>query len=371
MCHNSVTISIAAAKSAAKEPAFFGRFPRSDRRAEVRGLSSVSMDATHDKLTDDEREPGRGDRQAYELLDFGRGRKLERFGEYVLDRPVVGHAEDLVERPEHWSHATARFEIDTAARASSTSGQRGKWKPNARLSPGMAIPGLGGSLVGQNMPTLPERWTIACGGLLLELKPTAFGHVGFFPEQIENWQWIARQLCEPSRQRQSSERRLKILNLFAHTGGSTLAAAAAGAEVVHVDSARAAVAWARRNAELSGLAEAPIRWIVEDAVRFVRREFARQRVRCRDSRPAELRTRRGGRNLEIGPRSARVASRLREIDRSPDALRIADLPLTRRNAGKCRTVAQRGDERRSGRTRIDSYHLRRSPTAGRCCGLGK
>jgi 23S rRNA (cytosine1962-C5)-methyltransferase len=234
------------------------------------------MDATHENArTDDEPGPGRGDSRDYELLDFGRGRKLERFGEYVLDRPGVGRPDDDVERPELWSHATARFEIDANARASATSGQRGKWKPNAPLSPGMAVPGLGGSLVGQTMLSLPERWTIACGGLRLELKPTAFGHIGLFPEQIENWRWIARQLREPSRQRQSSERRPKILNLFAHTGGSTLTAAAAGAEVVHVDSARGAVTWARRNAELSGLTEAPIRWIVEDAVRFVRRELAR------------------------------------------------------------------------------------------------
>jgi 23S rRNA (cytosine1962-C5)-methyltransferase len=234
------------------------------------------MDSTHDNpRAGDQRELCRGDSHDYELLDFGRGRKLERFGEYVLDRPAIGHAEDPVEQPELWSRAMARFEIDASARASAMGGQRGKWKPNARRSPGMAIPGLGEGLVGQTMLSLPERWTIACGGLRLELKPTAFGHIGLFPEQIENWRWIARQLREPSRQRQASERWPKILNLFAHTGGSTLTAAAAGAEVVHVDSARGAVTWARRNAELSGLTEAPIRWIVEDAVRFVRRELAR------------------------------------------------------------------------------------------------
>ncbi len=235
------------------------------------------MDAEHDNTAAGAaREPSRGDSHDYELLDFGRGRKLERFGEYILDRPAIGHAEDPVEQGELWGRATARFEIDAGARASAMGGQRGKWKPNARLSPGMAIPGLGEGLVGQHLPVVPERWTIACGGLRLELKPTAFGHIGFFPEQIENWRWITRQLCEePSRQRQSGERRPKILNLFAHTGGSTLAAAAAGAEVVHVDSARGAVAWARRNAELSGLSQSPIRWIVEDAARFVRREVAR------------------------------------------------------------------------------------------------
>ncbi len=104
-----------------------------------------------------------------------------------------------------------------------------------------------------------------------ELKPTDFGHLGVFPEQAANWEWIARQVQTAA----TDGTRPKVLNLFAHTGGSTLAAALAGAEVVHVDSAKSAVAWARRNAELSGLADAPIRWIVEDAVRFVRRELNR------------------------------------------------------------------------------------------------
>ncbi|MDA1051669.1 MAG: class I SAM-dependent methyltransferase [Planctomycetota bacterium] len=115
---------------------------------------------------------------------------------------------------------------------------------------------------------LPSTWTIKHGELVFELQPTPFGHVGVFPEQAANWDWIAKQVARESRP-------LRVLNLFAYTGGSTLAAAAAGAEVVHVDSAKNTVAWARRNAELSGLSEKPIRWIAEDAKKFAARELRR------------------------------------------------------------------------------------------------
>ena len=121
---------------------------------------------------------------------------------------------------------------------------------------------------GRDRRELPERWTIAHGPLQFELKRTDFGHLGLFPEQAENWDWIAERVA-------AAGRPLKVLNLFAYTGGSTLAAAAAGAEVVHVDAAKNIVAWARRNAELSGLADAPIRWIAEDAMKFVKRELKR------------------------------------------------------------------------------------------------
>lgn len=182
----------------------------------------------------------------YELLDFGEGRKLERFGPYTIDRPAPAAETARRFQSDAWSRAAARFEMGGDQRG----GDRGHWIP---------------------ADALPERWTIAFGPMRLELKPTDFGHLGVFPEQAENWDWIAKQI----RAAASAGQRLKVLNLFAHTGGSTLAAAIAGAEVVHVDSSKSAVAWARRNAELSGLADAPIRWIVEDAPRFVRRELNR------------------------------------------------------------------------------------------------
>lgn len=177
--------------------------------------------------------------EVYQLLDFGRGRRLERFGPWRLDRPCPAAGRLAVARPGLWASAEARFER--------TATNRGTWR--------LAAP-------------VPQRWTIAHGPLRFELKRTPFGHVGLFPEQAANWDWLAGQIA-------SAGRRLNVLNLFAYTGASTLAAAAAGAEVVHVDAAANVVAWARRNAELSGLAEAPIHWIVEDALKFAKRQWRR------------------------------------------------------------------------------------------------
>jgi 23S rRNA (cytosine1962-C5)-methyltransferase len=182
----------------------------------------------------------------YQLLDFGEGRKLERFGDCVVDRPAPAADGIVRAQPDLWSQAASRFEFLGDYRG----GERGKWVP---------------------ADALPARWTIAFGPLRFELKPTDFGHLGVFPEQEANWEWIAPQVQTAATDGMGP----KVLNLFAHTGGSTLAAALAGAEVVHVDSAKSAVNWARRNAVLSGLADAPIRWIVEDAVRFVERELKR------------------------------------------------------------------------------------------------
>ncbi|MCX7425425.1 MAG: class I SAM-dependent methyltransferase [Planctomycetia bacterium] len=178
-------------------------------------------------------------RDQYQLWDFGDGRRLESFGPWRLDRPCPT-AEGMPQAdPEAWQRIDARFER--------TDGENGQWS--------------GGD-------AMPETWTIAHGALRLELKCSPFGHVGVFAEQAANWDWITGQV-------EASAEPPKVLNLFAYTGGSTLAAAAAGAEVVHVDAARNTVAWARRNAELSGLADAPIRWIAEDARKFVRRELDR------------------------------------------------------------------------------------------------
>lgn len=174
----------------------------------------------------------------YTLLDFGEGRKLERFGPYTLDRPMAA-ADARRANPELWQSAHARYERG--------SGERGVW---------------------QGRQQLPKTWTISHAGATFELKPNEFGHLGVFVEQAENWDWISKQVGRAGRT-------VRVLNLFAYTGGSTFAAALAGAEVTHVDAARNAVAWARRNAELSSLAEAPIRWIAEDARTFVARELRR------------------------------------------------------------------------------------------------
>ena len=183
----------------------------------------------------------------YELLDFGRGRKLERFGERMIDRPSPAADGVQPAEPALWRNAAARYER--------TTGDQGAWR--GASAPSQSALAEGG-------------WTIGCGPFTLELRPTDFGQVGVFPEQAANWEWIAQQVGR-------SATPLRVLNLFAYTGVATLAAAAAGAEVTHVDAARTTVAWARRNAQLSNLAERPIRWIVEDAQTFVRRELKRGR----------------------------------------------------------------------------------------------
>lgn len=176
--------------------------------------------------------------ESYQLLDFGSGRKLERFGAVVLDRPSPAAEHIQKASLQAWSSAAVRW-------------------------PETAID--------------LEPWTVdfpllepADGyHLRFQLKLAPFGHVGLFPEQAINWCWLMQAVRElPTEQP-------RALNLFAYTGGSTLAMAAAGAAVVHVDASQPAVTWARRNAELSGQTNHPVRWIVEDAFKFVNRELRR------------------------------------------------------------------------------------------------
>ncbi len=175
----------------------------------------------------------------YQLLDFGSGRKLERFGAYVVDRPASAAAGSARRDPEAWAAADVSYQRGDDG--------QGRWVFNRPLAP---------------------AWTVRCGQLVFDLKFSRFGQVGLFPEQAGSWRWIAEQLC-------AAGTPCKVLNLFAYTGGSTLAAAGVGAEVTHVDAASSAVAWARRNAEVSRLADAPIRWITEDVLKFARRELKR------------------------------------------------------------------------------------------------
>lgn len=172
----------------------------------------------------------------YQLLDFGRGRRLERFGSLLLDRPCPTAENQPFADPSRWPMADARFDKGE--------GQTGQWTP-----------------------AISAEWLVAAMGLRLVLRPTQFGHLGLFPEHAVHWPWLAKQVARRPG--------CRVLNLFAYTGAATLAAAQAGAAVTHVDSAKNIVAWARRNAEQSGLADASIRWIVEDASKFVRREAKR------------------------------------------------------------------------------------------------
>lgn len=194
----------------------------------------------------------RWDSEQYELLDFGNGRKLERFGKYVLDRYCPAADQASKASPGLWADALS------VRRDGSIAGEE---------SIGNSASGTSPSPSGAS-----EAWSVQCGAIQFGLKLTPFGHVGLFPEQVENWKWL--DACV-RRMGEQLGRPAKALNLFAYTGGSTLVLAAAGAEVVHVDASSPSVQWARRNAEASGLSARPVRWIVEDAAKFVTRELRR------------------------------------------------------------------------------------------------
>ncbi len=177
----------------------------------------------------------------YELLDAANGERLERWGKYILVRPdpqVIWHGD---KKAPEWRHA------DGIYRRSKSGG--GEWTVNR----------------------LPKEWNINYGKLQFVLKPMGFKHTGLFPEQAANWDWFST-LIEGAA---SAGRKIKVLNLFAYTGGATVAAAAAGASVCHVDAAKGMVAQAKQNAALSGLSDAPIRYIVDDCLKFVEREIRR------------------------------------------------------------------------------------------------
>ncbi len=174
----------------------------------------------------------------YELLDASDGERLERWGAYVLRRPDPQIIWKSGSKERSWQCA------DGVYKRSSKGG--GGWVKNE----------------------LPEQWNIGYGRLKFVLKPMGFKHTGLFPEQAANWDWFSSLIAQAGRP-------IKVLNLFAYTGGATVAAAAAGASVVHVDAAKGMVAQAKENAALSGLADAPIRYIVDDCKKFVERELRR------------------------------------------------------------------------------------------------
>lgn len=174
----------------------------------------------------------------YEVIDCSKGEKLERWGKYILVRPDPQVIWDTPKSEKRWGQKNAHYH------RSSKGG--GEWE----------------------FFDLPEQWQIHYGSFTFHLKPFHFKHTGLFPEQAVNWEWIAKKI-------QSARHPVKVLNLFAYTGGATLAAAAANASVTHVDASKGMVTWARENAISSGLGQAPIRWIVDDCVKFVEREIRR------------------------------------------------------------------------------------------------
>ena len=185
----------------------------------------------------------------YELIDCGDYEKLERFGRYITRRP---------EPQAIWHRSLSEAEwqrmADASFRRDARSEERGEW---------------------QLKPQMPSRWTVEYAHgpmhLRMRLALTSFKHVGLFPEQAENWNYI----CDRISEIRAAKGRAEVLNLFAYTGGATLAARSAGAEVTHVDSVKQVVTWSRENMEASGLDG--VRWIVDDALKFVRREVKRGR----------------------------------------------------------------------------------------------
>ena len=176
----------------------------------------------------------------YELLDCGDGEKLERWGRQILVRPDPQAIWEAPRRSSAWQNPDARY------LRSNTGG--GHWERRK----------------------LPEQWTVQYGELTFNVKPMNFKHTGLFPEQAVNWDFVIEKIRRAGRP-------IQVLNLFAYTGGATVACAAAGASVCHVDAAKGMVAWAKENARSSGLADAPIRWIVDDCAKFVEREIRRGR----------------------------------------------------------------------------------------------
>ena len=183
--------------------------------------------------------------QDYELLDSGEGEKLERFGQFILRRPDPQALWSKSLEEKEWKKASASFEHI---------GEGGKWRNKESLPKECVI-------------EMPARQSDV-GDLKFLIKPTAFKHTGLFPEQEPNWKWIVEKI-------KNQKSKIKVLNLFGYTGGATLAGLMAGAEVTHVDGSKSAITWAKQNVEASDLMDKPVRWIEDDARKFVQREIKR------------------------------------------------------------------------------------------------
>ncbi len=174
----------------------------------------------------------------YEVLDTSAGEKLERWGSYLLVRPDPQVIWNTKKTNPRWKSINGHYHRSAKG--------GGEWE----------------------FFDLPEQWSIRYKTLTFQLKPFSFKHTGLFPEQAANWDWFSEKIA-------SAKRPVKVLNLFAYTGGATLSAAAAGANVTHVDASKGMVSWAKENAKSSGLEAAPIRWLVDDCVKFAEREIRR------------------------------------------------------------------------------------------------
>lgn len=183
----------------------------------------------------------------YEILDTCNGEKLERWGDYILVRPDPQVIWNYGYNHSMWKRKNAHYHRSNKG--------GGKWE----------------------FIDLPEEWSIHYNELTFNLKPFSFKHTGLFPEQSVNWDWFSKLIRQEvnNRKKSSDNTPVKVLNLFAYTGGATLSAASAGASVTHVDASKGMVTWAKDNAVSSGLGDAPIRWLVDDCMKFVEREIRR------------------------------------------------------------------------------------------------
>ena len=199
----------------------------------------------------------------YEVLATSKGEKLERWDKYILVRPDPQVIWDTPHEHEGWKHKNGHYHRSTKG--------GGEWEffqlPN-EWTIEYPLPCLALPAAKRDVPAATDK-----NALTFHLKPFSFKHTGLFPEQATNWDWFSGLIQD--RIRRHPDRQPKVLNLFAYTGGATLAAAAAGAAVTHVDAAKGMVAWAKENAVSSGLENAPIRWLVDDCVKFVEREIRR------------------------------------------------------------------------------------------------
>ena len=178
----------------------------------------------------------------YELLDMAKGQKLEKWGKYILIRPDPQIVWNKKTNPKLWEKADAKYI------RSNTGG--GHWEKYSKID---------------------ENWSIKYKNLVFNIKPMGFKHTGLFPEQAVNWDYIISKISQRTKKNQE----VKVLNLFAYTGGATVAALSAGASVCHVDSSQGMVNWAKENVSSSGLRERPVRFLVDDVVKFVNREIRR------------------------------------------------------------------------------------------------
>lgn len=179
----------------------------------------------------------------YEVLDTSAGEKLERWGDYILVRPDPQVIWNTPHKVREWKQKNGHYHRSNKG--------GGQWE----------------------FFDLPEQWEISYGNLKFHLKPFHFKHTGLFPEQAVNWEWSGNLIREAKKKNPGKE--IKVLNLFAYTGGATVACADAGAAVTHVDASKGMVTWGKENAAASGLANAPIRYLVDDCVKFVEREIRR------------------------------------------------------------------------------------------------